>query len=205
MKWPRATWVVTVLLSATVRLSTPCTYAQEVAVRPVDDPEAYAVYAAVLPTEWVVKSAHAKKVVLRKETGTNPRCLPTGTPVETDWKPVIDNYRIENAAARSLQAEFDVGVPYAVVTDNEIKASFTDARNDPNLGWGGFYKRFPDSGGFVVASAVGFDSAKRRAMVYVTHSCGSLCGGGTYYLLERVESVWQLVQVPGLRNCLWVS
>ncbi|MEO7157279.1 MAG: hypothetical protein ABI039_06950, partial [Vicinamibacterales bacterium] len=40
-----------------------------------------------------------------------------------------------------------------------------------------------DSGGFMVISAVGFNAARTRAMVYMAHSCGSLCGGGTHHLL----------------------
>ena len=30
-----------------------------------------------------------------------------------------------------------------------------------------------------------------RAMVYVAYQCGGLCGGGTLYLLEKVNGGWR--------------
>jgi hypothetical protein len=47
--------------------------------------------------------------------------------------------------------------------------------------------------------------SKKRAMVYMAHSCGSLCGGGTYHLLEKVEGVWREAKIPGVSNCMWES
>jgi len=43
-------------------------------------------------------------------------------------------------------------------------------------GWDGFYKRFQDSGGFIIVSAVGFNADKTQAIVYSGSSCGMLCG-----------------------------
>ena len=62
-----------------------------------------------------------------------------------------------------------------------------------------------DSGGYMVASAVGFDPVKRRAMVYMAHSCGALCGGGTHHLLEKVDGAWREAKIPGVSNCVWAS
>jgi hypothetical protein len=70
--------------------------------------------------------------------------------------------------------------------------------------WDGFHKRDPGSRGYM-ASAVGFDPARRRAMVYMAHSCGSLCGGGMHHFLEKVDGTWQEVRLPGVNICLRAS
>jgi hypothetical protein len=165
----------------------------------------YAVYASLLPNEWTVRVAHAKALVFQEETGTNLRCMPSGKPLEEDWRPVVESFRAENLKPRRLRTGFPLGTPYVVVASADITASFREMPNDPNLGWGGFYKRYPDSGGFMVVSAVGFDPSRKRAMVYMAHSCGSLCGGGTYHLLEKVDGAWREARVPGVSNCGWVS
>lgn len=171
----------------------------------VEDPEAYAVYASLLPSEWTVRTAHAKTRVFQEETGMNWRCLPSGKPLEEDWRPVVDSFRSENAKPRRLRAGFRLGTPYLVVPSADIAASLHDVRDDPNLGWDGFYRRYPDSGGFMVVSAVAFDASKQRAMVYMAHFCGSLCGGGMHHLLEKVGVAWQEARLPGVSNCAWAS
>ena len=41
-------------------------------------------------------------------------------------------------------------------------------------------------------SAVGFSGDRTRALVYVGHHCGSLCGGGGYHLLVKRDGKWQI-------------
>jgi hypothetical protein len=171
----------------------------------VEDPEAYAVYASLLPNEWTVRVARAKTLVVQRETGTNWKCMPSGKPLETDWKPVLDDFRTQNADARELRPGFALGTPYVVVPRADIQATFREVANDPMFGWTGFYKKHPDSGGFMVVSAVGFDAVKQRAIVYMAHSCGSLCGGGTHHLLEKIGDVWRQARIPGVTNCSWAS
>lgn len=172
---------------------------------PIDDPEAYAVYASLLSTEWSVRVAAAKTLVFQQESGTNPQCMPSGKPLETEWRPVLESFRVENAGVRTVRAGFTLGVPYVVVPTAEIQSAFRTDANDPMFGWTGFYKRYPDSGGFITVSAVGFDRLKQRAMVYMGHSCGSLCGGGMHHLLEKVDGVWREAKVPGIQQCVWAS
>src|SRR5262245_51563796 len=95
----------------------------------VDDPEAYAVYASLLPNEWSIRVAHAKTLVFQEETGTNWRCMPTGQPLEQDWRPVVDSFRLENAKPRQLRAGFQLGTPYILVPSADITAQFRDRTN----------------------------------------------------------------------------
>jgi len=175
-------------------------------VTAISDPEAYAVYASLLPHEWIVTAAHATTLIFQQETQTNRTCMPSGPPMEKEWKPVLDHFRAENATRRLLQPGFQLGFLYRVVPAAEIQRSFNETKKDDRMfGWTGFYNRFPDSGGFMVASAVGFDSTKRRAMVYLAHSCGGLCGGGMHHLLEKVDGAWREAKPEGLMNCAWAS
>jgi hypothetical protein len=54
---------------------------------------------------------------------------------------------------------------------------FQSSRTSVTLVWDGFYQKYPDSGGYMFLSAVGFDAPKQRAMVYMAGSCGGLCRG----------------------------
>jgi hypothetical protein len=86
--------------------STWSAVAQHSAQDSIDDPEVYAVYASLLPDEWTVRTAHAKTLVFQEETGTNWGCMPSGKPLEEDWRPVVDSFRSENARVKGLRPGF---------------------------------------------------------------------------------------------------
>jgi hypothetical protein len=172
----------------------------------VDDPEAYAIYTSLLSHESTKRPADVNALlVFQEETVTKWYCMPSGKPFEEDWRPVIDSFRSENIEPRRLRARFPIETRYLVVPSADITASFDQVAHTRDLGWGDFYKRYPGSGGFIVVSAVGFDASKKRAMVYMAHSCGPLCGGGTHHLLEKVDGTWRAAAVPGVSFCRWVS
>ena len=95
-------------------------------------------------------------------------------------------------------------IAYELVSAESIKAVMAQ-KDEMMFGWKPFYDKWPDSGGFVRVSAVGFDRTKTRALVYIDHSCGALCGGGTHHLLEKKEGVLKPATPEGLRNCVWIS
>jgi hypothetical protein len=166
------------------------------------EPESYAVYRLLIPREWPVRVAKAKQIVLKQETVTKPTCFPSGRPLQEEWKPVVDDFRAQNRVPRVLQAGFDVGVPYLLVPAREIEQMFSGSLPGD---WRAFYARYPDSGGYTEVSAVGFDPTKTRAMVYVAHGCGGLCGGGTHHFVEKVDGLWRAATIKDLENCQWVS
>jgi hypothetical protein len=67
--------------------------------------------------------------------------------------------------------------------------------------WLTYYEAFPRSFGKTRVSAVGYDSAVEYAIVYVEHSCHSLCGSGHIVLLHREPSRWRVVKL----EMTWVS
>ena len=90
------------------------------------------------------------------------------------WTPVLDAY-LANQTVHTLLPGRELGLPYKLVTAREIFA----------LGLAS------GSGGYFQMSAVGFDGAGTRAMVYMGYQCGGLCGGGNLHLLEKVNGGWR--------------
>ena len=198
--------VLAILLAVTGAVCLQALGTQAPKPTPVDDPEAYAVYASLLPNEWTVTVAKAKRLVVQEETATNWQCMPSGKPLETDWKPVLDSYRAANASIRSIRGNQPLGLPYDVVPSAVIGAAFEKPiPNGVYDGWGGFYRKYPDSGGYMQFSAVGFDADRTRAMVYVAHSCGGLCGGGMHHLLQKIDGAWREAKIDDLVQCTWAS
>ena len=154
---------------------------QEPSPLPVDDPEAYRVYASLLQTGWPVWPDKAKVLVIQQETTTTLPCFARSLETSladrfTTWKPVLDAYRAANQTVRTVLPGQELGFPYKVVKAREIA-----------------------SVGYIQVSAVGFDAARTRAMVHMAYLCGGLCGSGNLHLLEKVNGGWR--QAPSL--CMW--
>lgn len=62
------------------------------------------------------------------------------------------------------------------------------------LGWEKFYRIFPDSGGYICFSEIGFNRNKDQAMLYFEmHRYGTI-GQGGYLLLEKNNyGIWEIV------------
>ena len=171
-----------------------------------DDAEAYAVYSAILQEEWPAKEAKAKRLVIQIETedyrlSDDKTCLQPAEGEEGKYGPIVSAYREINTKAKLLQRKFTSEIPYDLVAKASIRTYFAKAGVD---GWPAFYNKYPDSGGFITMSAVGFNADKTIAIVYMGHSCGGLCGGGLYHFLRKTEGKWSVFQWPG-STCMWVS
>jgi hypothetical protein len=55
-----------------------------------------------------------------------------------------------------------------------------------------FPQRYPTYQGWIEVSAVGFNSDKTIAIVYLGYHCGEQCEGGEFKALEKKEGRWQL-------------
>ena len=67
--------------------------------------------------------------------------------------------------------------------------------------WPEFYRRFPKSRGFIEFSRPAFTDDRNGALVFVSHSCGGLCGTGWLVYLTRSGDSWRIAE----RTMLWVS
>jgi hypothetical protein len=153
--------------------------------------DAYKIYSLLIPGE---ESYGFAKGTLIIQEGTVPNQDVPESCIDPEaaslFKDAIADYRRVNSEQRLLQRRFEIEKPYEIVSSDTIGVS------SPN-GWKGFYKRYPGSGGFMIMSAVGFNKAKTRAIVYTGSSCGGLCGLWRFHLLEKKDSKWTVV--PGIR------
>lgn len=74
-----------------------------------------------------------------------------------------------------------------LVSEAELNYIFnTDSDND----WMQFYNTFPNANGFNQFSAVAYNADKTKALLETGNVCGSLCGLGTLFYLEKENGVW---------------
>jgi len=168
-----------------------------------EDVKAYEVYSAVLPLEWPLQVAHAKELVIRRETQSYEMCLRPEKEWDEKIRPAISDYVKLNASPWLLQREFDIEIPYQLLTADELK-SIAEQGGTEQGGWNSFSQQYPDSGGWIELSAVGFNADKTVAVVYVGHHCGMQCGGGGFHVLEKRDGKWAPMDWKGAR-CGWVS
>jgi hypothetical protein len=67
--------------------------------------------------------------------------------------------------------------------------------------WRAFYRLFPNSHGSTTVSAIGYSQDGTRALLFVSHGCGELCGQGKTVLLHRTLGQWRISRIA----MLWVS
>jgi len=110
---------------------------------------------------------------------------------------------VPQSMRRSLLCDQEVGMlPAAnlenarVVLSSEIDAIFTG-----DGWWDEFYKTFPGSRGFLQFSAIAYSDAGKQAFLYVSHSCGGLCGTGWIVSLSLRGERWQVTS----KRMLWIS
>lgn len=160
--------------------------------------DAYEVYSTILPSEWPMRVSHAKMLVILNVTKSYKMCL---TP-EVDWQEIvgsaISDYVELNKKTWLLQERFSLEVPYQTATADVLKLIQEQG------GWEVFYQQYPHSAGWIELSAVGFNSDKTVAVVYMGHHCGGLCGGGGFHDLQKKDGVWVPLQWKGA-SCSWAS
>jgi hypothetical protein len=162
--------------------------------------EAYEVYSAILPSGGPWRIANAKRLVIRRETASYTMCLRPEKQDEQIIGPAITDYVKQNQKTWLLQPDFRLERPYEIITSDELRSIFEGGIE----GWEKFYEKYPESGGYILLSAVGFNADKTIAVVYMRHSCGGLCGEGQFYVLNKQDGKWMHLSWKGGR-CSWAS
>ena len=162
--------------------------------------EAYEVYSAILPSGWTWREAKSKKLVIRSDTRTYDMCLRPEKEYEEIIGPAISDYVRQNEKTWILQKNLSIEKPYEIIRGDEIQSMFEQGLE----GWKPFYEKYPDSGGWIELSAVGFNGDKTVAVVYMGHHCGGLCGGGNFHVLQKRDGKWVPLEWKG-RSCGWAS
>ena len=172
--------------------------------------EEYAVYSAVIANMFDGErvtfdtGAKIKLLVIQDVTATDPTTRDDSRQDDqyfrrmfsTLTEGVAKDYRAKNNKPVRLVDSFGFIVKHVLVDKQEVDKIFIGGGS-----WEEFYKRYPDSGGFIILSRVGFNAAMNQALVYIQHGCGGLCGTGHYVLLEKSVDRWRVVN----RNMVWIS
>ena len=163
-----------------------------------EDQEAYEVYAAILQSDWLLRHAHAKTLIIQTETKSFQMCLQP----DEEWKekvgPAISDYVRLNAKPWLLQRRINIEVPYQLIKVDVLMSLVK------NAGWEAFHQQYEHSKGWMELSAVGFNNDKTVAVVYMGHHCGNLCGDGRFYVLEKKAGQWLPLDWKGT-SCAWAS
>lgn len=161
---------------------------------PYRDPDAYAVYAAVLN-----QVSPDRRLIIVGETFNHARCFPKGPALsEKPWGEAAQHYLAENKTPRKLVRSFELKKPYVLLPLQEWKGLVQKSN------WRPFWKRFGERSGYTTFSAVGFDRSRTKAMLYSDYACGSLCGGGDYKLFTKLGGRWRST-IVNADLCDWVS
>src|SRR5262245_49864995 len=166
--------------------------------RSYEDADAYEVYSAILPSDWTWRVANAKTIVIRIQTTGYHMCLRPEPESERIIGDAISEYIKLNEKPWMFQKHFGIEKQYELISSDELKSIFEQG------GWEKFYERYPDSRGWIDLSAVGFNSDKTVAVVYMGHHCGSLCGGGGFHVLQKKNDKWVPLVWKG-STCAWAS
>lgn len=169
-----------------------------------EDADAYAAYSAILAMggDW----QGSKSLVILREIP--PKEWPIGSPrgalqgdaeFTKQFDSIFKSFEQANSQSLLLQDHFTIAKPYKILSSADLEAAF----RRPTVyhdGWESFRQSFPDSSGYVIFSAVGFNSEKTIALVYVDYRCGGLCGSSRYYILEKHDGHWVRSTPKGLKS-----
>jgi hypothetical protein len=168
--------------------------------------DSYEIYSLLLRTElppqwkttgWAIKQETQTYPNYGANNGGNLRlCLDPAQDQKSIYLPLLEDYVAKNKKKLMLERKFDLP-EYALIGPAEIKQIQMRSRAADG---------FPFNVSVIFhVSAVGFNRDGARALVYVGHDCGSLCGGGGYHLLVKKDGQWQVDREYRGISCMWAS
>jgi hypothetical protein len=179
--------------------------ANELRLNAAEEKDSYEIYSILLRTEMPVQW-NITGWAIKQETQTFPNggsmgfslnmCLQPTRDQEAIYLPLIEDYVAKNNKKPVLERKFDLP-QYALIGPTEMQS--IQRRSRVAAG-------FPfDATVIFHVSAVGFNRDGTRALVYVGHDCGSLCGGGGYHRLVKKDGQWQDDRDYRGITCTWAS
>ncbi len=142
-------------------------------------------------------------VVILQDTATE---IPTDDPQQTiDYiksglkrlsDETLDNYMARNEKPGQLSPDMQLGVDYVLLSTDEL-SKISSQPDWPEV----MAEKYSGSGGYVIFSRVGFNAALDQALVYVGDVAGPLMGAGFYYLLEKRNGEWVMIE----QIMVWIS
>ena len=189
-------------------------------LRAVVDPDAYAVYSAILPQVTMVKHMKATNYVINSDTWALDMCLVPDEASRALMEDAISSYIEQNAAPWRLLEHFTLALPYELCPSqvtrdykwaailqieqhrrNQVAAASDEPDSSKTVT---FEDRFPGAQGYVRLSAVGFNKDKTIAVVGIRVGCGPMCGSSGFHVLQRQDDTWIPLKWTGI-ECSTIS
>jgi hypothetical protein len=146
--------------------------AQREPLAPYENSDAYDVYDALLSTDG---TSATSPLVISAETESAGMCLRPEGEWERTLMHAMADYNKQNAKTYRLEPKFKMKRRYELLTKDKIYARFMH----------------PGDGRWVGLSAVGFNSKRTIAVLWVSYGCPGLCGSGTFHVLQKKNGKWQ--------------
>lgn len=106
-----------------------------------------------------------------------------------------DNFSARNRHSAKLEkGRIKAPIRITLVSEEEV-ATLLKASD----GWDALPKKYPNTRDVFVVSRPGISPDHHHAVLYVGHSCGPLCGGGTDLLLGQTNDGWKILK----RGTVW--
>jgi hypothetical protein len=176
----------------------------------IQDSEEYAVYSAVLNSEYA--SSKMQQFVITAETSSKTKPAFFGfigglTRTGASW-PETDpetksDFNAKNEKTCLLERKFDLNAKYVLVTSDQLHSVFIADANGKIDGdsWKPFYQQYPGAPGIIAFTRVGFNTHKDEALVYVVHQSGLVGGSGRFFVLSKRDKSWEIQK----RVLIWLS
>lgn len=155
--------------------------------------EEYEIYSAVI--KQIYLQPNTKLLIIEERTFRYDFGIENDEP----WREKKKGVTIHESAAADYETRnsskwllnklsFKLPVKTNLITDHDLKAIFHGSWGD--LEWINYYRRFPDSRGFIMLSRIGFNTERTQALLYVGSRCGPRCGDIHFLLLEKTNGTW---------------
>jgi hypothetical protein len=155
--------------------------------------EEYEIYSTVIKQKYI--QPNTKLLIIEERTFRYDFAVDNEEPWREKRKGVtIDRSAAEDYEARNSskgllnKAMFKLPVKLNLITDLDLKAIFHGHWGE--LEWIDYYRKYPESTGFIMLSRIGFNTEHTQGLLYIGSRCGPGCGDINFLLLEKINGTW---------------
>lgn len=108
----------------------------------------------------------------------------------------LKNFLERNKQPSQLSNDMQLGIDYVLLGEEELykitsQPDWLEVLN----------QKYPNSNGYIMLSRVGFNKSLDQAVIYVGNMLAPLSGAGYYYLMEKDNGEWKMMQ----QVMVWIS